>query len=164
MPDNHDMLGELEPGQIERVLASGVIGRIGCEADGLVYVVPMTYAYVDGAVICHTSEGQKLRMMRKNPNVCFQVDQVEDFGNWRSVIAQGVFKELQGEEAAVAFGHLVARLGPFFQGQTLTPGHERSTLIGKAAHGPTAVVFTIELREKSGRFERRVRTKRSIRR
>ena len=39
------MLGTLSSEQIEQVLRSEVIGRIGCHASGKTYVVPITYAY-----------------------------------------------------------------------------------------------------------------------
>ena len=72
------MLGELSPEEIEEVLRSEITGRIGCHADGRTYVVPVTYGYQRGYVYCHSSEGLKLRMMRKNPVVCFEVDHVAE--------------------------------------------------------------------------------------
>lgn len=51
--------------QIEHVLHSLIIGRIGCHTDNRTYVVPVTYAY-NGKYICgHTKEGLKINMMRK---------------------------------------------------------------------------------------------------
>lgn len=70
------MLGELNTEQIELLLKSEVIGRIGCCADNKVYVVPVTYAYDGTHVYAHSKEGMKIRMMRKSPEVCFEVDQM----------------------------------------------------------------------------------------
>jgi hypothetical protein len=39
------MLGELTKSQIDNVLYSAVVGRLGCHSDDLTYVVPITYAY-----------------------------------------------------------------------------------------------------------------------
>jgi nitroimidazol reductase NimA-like FMN-containing flavoprotein (pyridoxamine 5'-phosphate oxidase superfamily) len=50
------MLGELSKEEIEEVLKSNVIGRIGCTGNGRIYVVPITYVYDDGYVIGHTKE------------------------------------------------------------------------------------------------------------
>lgn len=153
------MLGELNSEQIERVLMTAIFGRIGCHADGETYVVPITYAYDGQSIICHTGEGMKIRMMRANPKVCFQVDHLEDLGNWRSVIAWGFFEELKGDEAAAALTFLVDRIAPQFQGQTLTPFHEGAAVRPRTEvdHLAQAVVFRIRLEKKTGRFEHRAR-------
>jgi hypothetical protein len=44
------------------------------------------YAYSDGAIYAHSEFGQKIDMMRHNPDVCFEVDHVEDLVNWNSAI------------------------------------------------------------------------------
>jgi nitroimidazol reductase NimA-like FMN-containing flavoprotein (pyridoxamine 5'-phosphate oxidase superfamily) len=41
------MLGQLNPDQIEALLKSEVLGRIGCSANGIVYVVPVTYTTME---------------------------------------------------------------------------------------------------------------------
>lgn len=56
------MLGELNKGQIEQVLLSELIGRIGCYADGQTYVVPITYVYDGESIYGHSVDGMKLRM------------------------------------------------------------------------------------------------------
>ena len=147
------MLGNLSDGQIEMVLHQGPIGRIGCHADGRTYVVPVTYAYDGEAVYAHSGEGLKLQIMRKNPQVCFEVEHVDDLASWRSVIAQGEFEELGGAAAEAAMELLVLRLAPLTTGQTNTPAH------GFTGDGPNRDrrlrVFRIRLKERSGRFEKR---------
>ena len=39
------MLGTLVPTQIDEVLKHGLLGRIGCSADGKSYIVPISYAW-----------------------------------------------------------------------------------------------------------------------
>ena len=153
------MLGELNPEQIERLLMTAVYGRIGCHTEGDTYVVPITYAYDGENIVCHTGEGMKTRMMRANPKVCFQVDQFEDLGNWRSVIAWGTFEELRGDEAATALAFLVDRITPYFQGQTLTPFHEGAAIRPRSELDrlAQAIMFRIRLERKTGRFERRAK-------
>ena len=63
------MLGVLSDEQVERLLGSEVVGRIGCHAEGRTYVVPVTYVYDGSAIYGHTGDGMKMRMMRKNPDV-----------------------------------------------------------------------------------------------
>jgi len=61
------MLGILETDQIEDLLGSQVVGRIGCHADDLTYVVPVSYAYDGSCIYAHSEEGMKIAIMRKNP-------------------------------------------------------------------------------------------------
>ncbi|MCX6481183.1 MAG: pyridoxamine 5'-phosphate oxidase family protein [Mycobacterium sp.] len=54
--------------QIEQLLASEVIARIGCISDGRVYVVPVTYVYDGTYVWGHAMNGAKLAAMRAAPS------------------------------------------------------------------------------------------------
>ncbi|MGV1088415.1 MAG: pyridoxamine 5'-phosphate oxidase family protein, partial [Mycobacterium sp.] len=83
------MLGELNPQQVEDVLHGEVIARLGCLSDGRVYVVPVTYVYDGTYVWGHAMDGAKLKAMRAHPEVCVEVEHVDDMSNWRSVIAWG---------------------------------------------------------------------------
>ncbi len=93
------MWGDLDIGQIDDLLKSELIGRIGCFDGNKVYVVPVTYAYDNGYIYGHTKNGLKIRMMRKNPNVCFEIDWMKDMSSWKSVILYGTFEELKGDDA-----------------------------------------------------------------
>jgi uncharacterized protein len=92
------MFGEMNREQIQQLLSRQILGRLGCHANGLTYIVPVSYAYADGIVYCHTQEGQKLTMLRLNPRICLQVDNTADLANWQSVICWGVFEELKKDE------------------------------------------------------------------
>jgi nitroimidazol reductase NimA-like FMN-containing flavoprotein (pyridoxamine 5'-phosphate oxidase superfamily) len=72
-----------------------MVGRIGCYFGGKTYVVPITYVFDNGYIYAHSKEGLKIKMMRKNTKVCFQVDQIDSMTNWRSVILWGNFEELK---------------------------------------------------------------------
>ena len=142
------MLGELTPDEIDRLLRSEAIGRIGCYAFGRPYVVPITYAYDGVAVYGHSREGLKLRMMRSQPTVCFEVDRTDDLACWQSVIAIGTFSELQAKQAELAMELLRRRLAPLVPSATSVPdGHLH-------ASGLPWSVFRILLGERTGRFER----------
>ena len=103
------MIGELALSEMDALLGEEIVGRIGCCADDVVYIVPINYVYDGGSVYGHTGEGMKVRIMRAHPNVCFQVDQIEDIGSWRSVIAWGNYEELTANRLR-RDGSLVARL------------------------------------------------------
>jgi uncharacterized protein len=102
---------ELPLAEADAFLRGELVGRIGCHAAGLTYVVPVIYAWDGECVWVYSVEGQKVRMMRANPVVCFEVDRYDGPGRWRSVIAQGRFEELDAEGAARARALLAARFG-----------------------------------------------------
>jgi nitroimidazol reductase NimA-like FMN-containing flavoprotein (pyridoxamine 5'-phosphate oxidase superfamily) len=142
------VLGELTREEIDGLLRSEAIGRIGCYGFGRPYVVPVTYAYDGVAVYCHSREGLKLRMMRGHPIVCFEVDRVDGISDWRSVIATGRFSELEAMEAELAMQLLRTRMAPLVPSATSAP----DSRIHPSGH-PWSV-FRILLGERSGRFER----------
>ena len=147
------MLGELENAQIEKVIADNTIGRLGCHAEGKTYVVPISYAYDGQFIYARTFEGLKISMMRKNPNVCFQIDEMQDMANWKSVIAWGTFEELSGtDERNEGLQKLIARILPEISSETLklSPEWPFPTKDYTKIEG---IVFRIRLAEKTGRFE-----------
>jgi nitroimidazol reductase NimA-like FMN-containing flavoprotein (pyridoxamine 5'-phosphate oxidase superfamily) len=147
-------LGELTQTQIDDVLRAEAVGRIGCHADGMTYVVPVTYVYADGCIYGHMGAGMKLRMLRANADVCFEVDQIESLARWRSVIAWGRFEELRGDEAERALQLLVTRIKPLLADTTLSeaPAHRAGDIQHDLA-AQRAVVYRIRLTERTGRFE-----------
>jgi nitroimidazol reductase NimA-like FMN-containing flavoprotein (pyridoxamine 5'-phosphate oxidase superfamily) len=133
---------ELSRDEIEEFLRGQRIARLGCHADGTTYVVPLVYAYEDGAVVAVTTEGRKTAMLRANPRVCVEVDEydADGKGSWRSVIAYGRYEELAGEAIESALAVLRERF---------------ARTAGRAADprplGPDVVVLRIALDELSGR-------------
>ena len=73
------------------MLESERIIRIGLDADGERYLVPLGYVWLNGRIYCFTTPGKKTRMAGKNPYVSFQIDNsaVKDPFNWTSVIGEG---------------------------------------------------------------------------
>lgn len=148
------MLGDLKNSQIEHLLYSQVIGRIGCHTNDTTYIVPVTYAYDGTHVYGHTKEGMKITMMRENPKVCFEVDVMENMNNWRSVIAWGTFEELKTiEERKMGVQKLIDRILPIMTGET-TVQHVMTDSHGKYIEAMRGVVYRIKLTEKTGRYEK----------
>jgi nitroimidazol reductase NimA-like FMN-containing flavoprotein (pyridoxamine 5'-phosphate oxidase superfamily) len=102
---------ELAPDEIEEFLLSQRIARLGCHARGETFVVPIIYAYGDGAVVMVTQEGRKVAMLRENPRVCVEIDEydTDGRGSWRSVIGYGAAEELAGDEIQAALALLRER-------------------------------------------------------
>ena len=147
------MVGNLKQTEIEELLQSEAVGRIGCYGNEKVYVVPIGYVYHDGKIYCHTDEGLKVQIMRWNPHVCFEVDDTRDMGNWKSVIAWGTFKELQDEERTDALKLLINRKLPIVSSLLAHLG-SMWPFIDDDTASIKGVVFSINIREITGRFER----------
>lgn len=141
------MLGELTAAQIEDLLLGEVIARIGCISDGRVYVVPVSYAYDGTYVWGHAMDGAKLRAMRADPQVCVEVEHVDDMSNWRSVIAWGTFEECSGDDWDAGLALLVARIMPLLK----FPPHQSPPDLSALRRGS---VYRIRLGDKTGRYEK----------
>ena len=119
---------ELDRDEIEAFLLGQRIARLGCHAGGETYVVPVIYAYGDGAIVSVTQEGRKVSMLRENPRVCVEIDEydTDGRGSWRSVIAYGAAEELAGDEIQDALGLLRERFartaGRDAEPRPLSPG------------------------------------------
>ena len=130
----------LPPDEIEQLLRTAIVGRIACcghgaVGDGRPYLVPLAYGYDGEAVYAHSGPGRKLDLMRAEPRVTFEVDEAQAPDRWRSVIAEGVFEEIdepRRRSAALA------------------------VIYGSAAIpdlGSRTVVFRLRLTARSGRYE-----------
>ncbi len=148
------MIGVLSPKQIEQVLHEQVIGRIGCHALGRTYIVPITYVYADDAIISHTGVGLKVQMMRENPFVCFEVDDVSRLPKWDSVIAFGRYEELRGRVADAAYEQLVARLTASPPSANAMPWEGAGVYLPISHAQRADVIFRISFTEKTGRYDR----------
>jgi nitroimidazol reductase NimA-like FMN-containing flavoprotein (pyridoxamine 5'-phosphate oxidase superfamily) len=133
---------ELSPSEVDEFLRGQRIARLGCHADGVTYVVPLIYAYDDGAVVAVTTEGRKTAMLRENPRVCVEVDEydTDGKGSWQSVIAHGTYEELAGDEIEPVLSLLRERFA-----RTAGRSAEPRPL------GANVVVLRIHLDEISGR-------------
>ncbi len=105
-------MDELSRDEIDAFLDEQVYGRMGCHDAGTTYVVPLIYVRHDQALYVMTTEGEKTRLARANPAVCFQVDEHDrSTGNWRSVIVRGRYEELGEAGKAEALALLGKRFG-----------------------------------------------------
>ena len=68
-----------DPAEITRILDTAKVLRLGLAVDNEPYIVPMNYGYTmeDGKLTLYLHSavrGKKLDMLRKNPNVFFELD------------------------------------------------------------------------------------------
>ncbi len=148
------MLGNLDQKQIELLLSRQVIGRLGCHANGVTYVVPVNYVYKNGTIYAHSAPGKKIDMMRRNPKVCFEVDEIDSTFRWKSVIAWGNFEELTGiTEQEQAMQLLIHRIMPLADHPAAHPSHGITANANDVGTNVDLIVYKIVINKSTGRFE-----------
>jgi nitroimidazol reductase NimA-like FMN-containing flavoprotein (pyridoxamine 5'-phosphate oxidase superfamily) len=150
------MLTELTQSEIKEVLATNYIGRIGCRDGDKIYIVPVNYLFEYDQVLFQSYDGQKVAMMRRNPDVCFEVEEIRSFNNWKTVVAWGIFEELTTpEEIASAQSGLSDLMLAKKASITSAPPAEE---IPKHPQTPATdmVYYRIRLAEFSGRREQEI--------
>ncbi len=147
------MLTELNREEIEMVLKKNYLGRIGY-TDGLeIYIVPVNYRFENNSIICYSLEGQKVDMMRRHHEVCFQVDEITDTEHWKCVLINGTFEEITDER-------ILSELRPRYHEYRL---RKKADLLS-SKQGPEQtgekqksespqIFFKINIRQASGRLE-----------
>jgi uncharacterized protein len=149
------MLGELDDVQIRNVLSSQVLGRMACTDGKQPYIVPVTYTYDGEYLYGQTNEGTKLEILRKNPNVCFEVDMMTDMANWQCVLVYGKFEELKDGKAEKAREILFNRVFSLMTSSTIHLHEHPEKGKIEDANRVKHVMYRIKIKKLTGRFEKR---------
>lgn len=149
------MISELSNRQIERVLTSGIVGRLACCYKNVPYVVPIVYVLDGDYIYAHSQEGQKIKFMRENPSVCLLVDEIDSMANWRSVVVTGKYEELKTVAAKKAAAYLINELTePLIASSATRRPHRESNPPFVVKKGRRAIYFRIKIISASGRYEK----------
>lgn len=124
---------------IETLLSTSLVGRIACAApnvnSGRPTIVPLAFGYDGEAAYAVGPVGQKIRIMRQQPLVSFEVDTAEAEDRWQSAVAEGIYEELSSPEDREA---------------------GLKVIFGDRARPPIPdehVVYRLRFTQKTGRFE-----------
>jgi nitroimidazol reductase NimA-like FMN-containing flavoprotein (pyridoxamine 5'-phosphate oxidase superfamily) len=139
--------------EAELLITRNILGRIGFNDGKKTFIMPISYAYHENKIYCHSKEGLKIVTMREKPEVCFQIDEITNMANWKSVICWGTFSEITDkEERTEAIRRLANRVLPIESSETthLFPQwpFEPSDL-----NELKGIVFKINIEKMTGRFE-----------
>ena len=62
--------------EMESLLSEAKVCRLGCNDNGMPYVVPVSFGYREGVIYIHSAhEGRKITLLQKNPACCIEVDE-----------------------------------------------------------------------------------------
>lgn len=151
------MQGILSESEMNALLSSEVFGHLGCCDNTKPYIVPMAYVYHNNVLYGQTTEGRKVELLRRNPIVCFQVEQLKD-KQWKSVICHGTFEEMDFEElkkpeAIELVKLLTERIGGIQENVGITvPFSFSKSAKPLTANEKKSTLFRILVTEKTGRF------------
>jgi nitroimidazol reductase NimA-like FMN-containing flavoprotein (pyridoxamine 5'-phosphate oxidase superfamily) len=107
---------EMTNSEIDEVLTRVGYGHLACVRNNRPYVVPIHYVYDKLKIYIYTTDGKKTDIIRDNPQVCLQVEEVVDNSDWRSVIVNGEANRVTDREEREEAVKLIRSVNP-----TLTP-------------------------------------------
>lgn len=141
---------EFDDHEIHQSLAAERVVRLAFTAPGETYIVPVFFAWHDGAVCGLTTPGRKTSLAAANPHVAFQLDSSATSGPWvwSSVSGEGQWEVVRdpAQVGAIA-AHIQLKLSdaPEWAGRELQARFAelgmvawriRPTRISGRAHGP----------------------------
>ena len=97
---------EMSEGEVDALLGRVGYGHFACSWENQPYVVPINYAYDKPLIYIYTTAGLKSEILKHNPLVCLQVEEVREEGGWKSVVVTGeavVIEDRLEREKAVNF-------------------------------------------------------------
>lgn len=148
MKPYHGEIKILSSSECIKLLEKSRFGHLACSIKDEIYLVPITFVYEDGYIYSHSKVGKKIEIMRKNSKVCVQVEDVQDFFRWQSVILWGHFEELAGDIATMAMRHLIKKIIEKERDQ------RRSELeVDFSALLESSIIFRVKVERSTGRSE-----------
>ncbi|HIK17994.1 MAG TPA: pyridoxamine 5'-phosphate oxidase family protein [Leptolyngbyaceae cyanobacterium M33_DOE_097] len=139
-------IDEMNTQEIHDLLHKVGIGHLGCALDGHPYVVPMHYYFDDPDIYIFTTVGMKTQYMDANPEVCLQVEEVNDLKHWRSVTVMGRAEHMTDQPDIDRVMQLVKRQNP-----TLSPAINR-TWVDAWGRAEVMALYRIHPSEMCGRM------------
>lgn len=107
---------DMSPAEMHALLQRESFGHLGCARDDRPYVVPMHYAYDGKELFFFTTQGMKTHYIDANPQVCLQVEEIQDPTHWRSVMVVGRASEITNSDEMQRAMKLITERNP-----SLTP-------------------------------------------
>ena len=136
---------DMATGEMQALLLRVGFGHLGCTRDDHPYVVPMNYAYDGQDLYFITTEGTKTEFIAANLEVCFQVEEIADSSNWRSVMFMGRAQKLTRPDEVETAMQLITE-----RNQTLTPAINK-TEIGAWHRLSNIAIYRVRTRDIYGR-------------
>ncbi|MEZ2238132.1 pyridoxamine 5'-phosphate oxidase family protein [Microcoleus sp.] len=138
-------IDEMSSKEIEQLLHTVGYGHLGCIHEGKPYVMPMNYYIEEQEIYLFTTIGMKTHDIDANPEVCLQVEEIQDALHWRSAIVNGRASRLTIKEEIDRAMHFIQERNPM-----LSPAINR-TWIDAEGRSEAIAIYRIHETEMSGR-------------
>jgi nitroimidazol reductase NimA-like FMN-containing flavoprotein (pyridoxamine 5'-phosphate oxidase superfamily) len=81
------------------------VGRMAYCSHERVDIVPIHYVFSDGWLFARTSHGHKMDVLAHAPWAAFEVDEIDDTFDWRSVVVHGTVHTMEREGSPIDAAH-----------------------------------------------------------
>ena len=95
----------MSAGACQAMLVHHHVGRMAFCFHERVDITPIHYVYSDGWLFARTSHGAKMDVLAHAPWVAFEVDEVEDVFDWRSVVVHGTVHAMERDGSPLDAEH-----------------------------------------------------------
>lgn len=85
------IIRDLSREEVEEMISRNRVGRLAFTFHDRVDIQPIHYIYERGWLYGRTSEGEKIYTLEHNQWIAFEIDEVNDVFDWRSVVVHGSF-------------------------------------------------------------------------
>ena len=135
------------------LLSRNYVGHLAFIDKGSPYVIPITYYYDadSGYIISYSSEGHKIKSMRKDKRVALCVDEIDTVSNWRSVLVHGEFEEVDGSSAKLLLHRFAEGIKSLIRDKEQRHIQFISQFSSKLKSEKTPLVYKIHILEITGR-------------
>lgn len=103
---------EMNDRDVRATIARLGYGHLACCRNDHPYVVPIHFAYDGEFAFVYTTEGKKAEIIRVNPEVCLQAEEVVNNENWTSVMIIGDAEQLTEEADRRHALDLIVKVNP----------------------------------------------------
>jgi len=141
---------DLNETEIEDMLTRNNYGHFACSLYDKPYVVPINFVYEPPFIYVYTTAGMKSQILDMNPQVCLQVEEIVDRGDWRSVVVSGNATRIIDPIERERIFKMIIKANP-----TLTPAMSIRWADNWIRENKE-VVYRIDPTEKSGRYAQKL--------
>ena len=136
---------EMRASEAREVLGQLNFAHLAMAKDNLPYVVPVHYAFDGDDLFVYTTEGKKADIIRVNPEICLQAEDVVDNENWKSVMVFGTAEQITNEDTRQQALDHILKINP-----RLTPAISIRWMDSWVREN-IEVIYRIKLRSVTGR-------------
>ena len=96
---------EMTPDACHALLKRHHVGRMAYCSHNRVDIAPIHYVYADPWLFARTSHGHKMDALAHAPWAAFEVDEIDDVFDWRSVVVHGTVHTMEREGSPIDAEH-----------------------------------------------------------